>query len=52
MKHDLWASTALLREKGGSGAAGTSVWGGRKKAFLQSRYTEKEFHRKTIFRVN
>lgn len=27
MKHDLWASTALLREKGGSGAAGTSLWG-------------------------
>lgn len=28
VKHDLWASTALLREKGGSGAAGT-LWGER-----------------------
>lgn len=28
VKHDLWASTALLREKGGSGAAGT-LWGGK-----------------------
>lgn len=28
VKYDLWDSTALLREKGGSGAAGT-LWGER-----------------------